>query len=165
MHVGHFQSPADTVGAFIPAAAQLNPPEGAFGIWKVGKVGALGIEGFVLEFGVGLSQAMHLAASAELVTIQVLQLHDPALEVGCFIPAAAQLNPVFGGSGAAGLEDGFGVSQAAHLSASSLFEIMQVLQVQEPLFVIGGFMPAADQSNPPLVLGCSGMDPVTSDCA
>lgn len=158
MHVEQLQSPADTVGTFAPAAAQLKPPVGAFGIWKVGKVGALGIEGVDLELGAGLSQATHLVALSELAIMQVPQLHDPVLEVGCFIPAAAQSKPAFfGGSATAGLDKGFGVSQATHLSTLSEFEIMQVLQVQEPGFVAEGLRPAAAQSNPPLVLGCSEM--------
>lgn len=52
-------------GGFIPAAAQLKPPVGAFGIWNAGKVGAAGIEGVAvfgfepLPPGAGASQASH----------------------------------------------------------------------------------------------------------
>jgi len=57
--------PSVEEGGFTPAAPQLNPPVGAFGIWKAGKVGAAGIEGAtdsefeLLPPGAGASQAAH----------------------------------------------------------------------------------------------------------
>ena len=97
MHVSHVQSPPDAaVACFIPAAAQLNPPEGTEGAESVESVeeeeaeavGKAVMVGF--EPGLGSSQATHLSAVPELLTIHTEQLHPTE---GGFIPAAAQLNP------------------------------------------------------------------------
>jgi len=162
-------------GGFTPAAAQLKPPLVAFGIWKVGKDGAAGIDGVEataldvdspLVFGAGLSQAAHFEASALLEIMQMLQVQDPALAEGGFAPAAAQLNPALGTLGIwdvgklgadfkpLSLPLGAGDSQAAHFDASDLLEIMQVPQVQESTAAAGGLVPAAAQLN--VALGGSG---------
>ena len=95
MQVEHFHPPTGAEGGFIPAAAQLNPPEGTEGAESVESVdeeveavGKAVVVGF--EPGLGSSQATHLSAVPELLTIHTEQLHP--IEGG-FIPAAAQLNP------------------------------------------------------------------------
>ena len=96
MQVEHFHPPTGAEGGFIPAAAQLNPPEGTEGAESVESVeeeeveavGKAVVVGF--EPGLGSSQATHLSAVPELLTIHMEQLHPTD---GGFIPAAAQLNP------------------------------------------------------------------------
>jgi hypothetical protein len=133
--------PLGTCG-LTPAAAQLN----AVGAEDGGAVGIIGVGAALVAPTRGSSHALHFSASALLGTMQVPHVHP--LATGAFMPAAAQLNTV--GADVAGAEvalsaPGCGSSQETHLSASVLFETIQVPHVQ-PL-IAGAFIPDAAQLN------------------
>lgn len=117
MHVEHVQDPDEgPAGAFMPAAAQLNPP---LGTETAGAAGAV-----ATAAGRGASHTAHWSSAPLFVNMQVEHVHDPGdAAVGAFIPAAAQSNPLLGaetagaGAGAAGavaFATGRGASQTEH---------------------------------------------------
>jgi len=153
MHTLQVHVPGAFVGTFIPAAAQLNPPDGLGGSGTPA--------GGVSRSGLGSSQETHLTRAASLSTMQTLHDQVPGAFVGIFIPAAAQLKPLVGaaadllrGSGtiegaaaaALAVESGRGSSQATHLTLAASLLTMQVPHVHEPAAFAGGFIPAASQS-------------------
>jgi len=146
--------PGAFVGTFIPAAAQLNPPNGATGLGGSGTAAAA-VEHLVSRSGFGSSQETHLTLEASLSTMQTLHDHVPGAFVGASIPAAAQLKPLVGaasslfrGSDCAAplvVESGRGSSHATHLDLAASLLTIQVPHVHEPMAFAGGFIPAASQ--------------------
>ena len=129
--------------------------------------------------GFGASQTVHFSlADAGFIRSQVPHFHPSMFVVGSFNPAAPQLNPpepepakvvvvevppephtkgVEGGFGGEvdGVAEGFSApgfdaSQTVHFSAADVgFIKSQVPHFHPPVFDVGGFNPAAPQSNPP----------------
>ena len=155
--------PAAFVGGFIPAAAQLKPPEGIIVLGSsvlAATVGAVSF-GAGAESGRGSSQETHLILAVSLSTMQTVHLHVPGVFVGSFIPAAAQLKPTVGAAGfgdsdtAEGrvvvpfvAESGRGSSHETHLALVASLLTMQTPHVHEPVTLTGVFIPAASQLKP-----------------
>lgn len=151
MHTLQVHVPGAFVGTFIPAAAQLNPPD---------CTAVAGAELLVSRSGFGSSQETHLTRAASLSTMQTLHNQVPGAFVGTFIPAAAQSKPLVGAAagllrssgaveGAAAafvVESGRGSSHAMHLTLAASLLTMQVPHVHEPAAFAGIFIPAASQS-------------------
>lgn len=145
------QVPGALLGAFIPAAPQLNPPDGFVGA-VLPAVGA--------EASRGSSQEAHFVFAESLSTIQTSHFQVPGAFVGALSPAADQSKPPVG---AAGFEDptgavgvvlfvaadsGRGSSHALHLVLVELLLIIQTEHFHESVAFIGAFVPAASQLKP-----------------
>lgn len=134
MQLLHVQlPPAGAAGAFIPAAAQLNPVTDGDDVFP----------------GRGASQTVHFSTTlAGFFSIQQEHSHSsPEAAGGGFIPAPAQLNPP--AAGGAAVLPGRGSSQTEHFSvALAGFFSMQPEHSHSSPEVVGCFIPAAAKSKP-----------------
>ena len=169
--------PGALVGALIPAAAQLKPPDVFVGFGssvppgagtESGRGSSAPVAGHLkppdelfVDFGSsvpgaaaegaestrGSSQAAHFVLAESLFSMQTLHVHVPGAFVGAFTPAAAQLKPPVGAA-AFVADSGRGSSHETHLVLAASLLTMQTPHVHEPTASIGGFIPAASQLKP-----------------